>query len=815
MNKYLLIKRFSKNSFEYVYLFHKNIIFLFLIISFIKNFNDTRIGIFSSNSDEDDYFVKYNKSYLKPEIIDKFNSYIKLCRDGKLIDKTKYPLLKTPKISVIIPIYNGGKYLDYSLKTIQNQELKEIEIIIIDDCSTDDSLNDVERLMKEEPRIRLIKNLRNRKILYSKSIAALNSNGEFILELDQDDMFIREDLFSILYLESKKNNLDLVQFRDIIKEDFYFERRTRINFGKLHWIFPKKTFFMNETQLKETLFKDNNNYLLWGLLIRSEIYKKAIYNIWEFIINYQFIYNEDYISTTMIMILAHNYKYLNIFGIVHLKHQDATSFNCISKGEFHLSNIIFPIYLNNYFVKNNPKYVNLIFNYISLNRFYQNQASKIYKRYFDSNIRNLFYNNYLLLNEKEDIINMFNISNPEILSSYSYIMNSSEFYSIFNFQNSIINTSQMNEKHINHTINKKKNLKFEELNKYSFQYLFINDSSPTININKIIKVKSKKNKKRIKKSFSEKISIIIYCDEMKFLEKTLNSIIEQKDFYYFEIIIIFDSAEEMSLSENFNYKNIHIINNFKKKGIMHSFSIGALASKGQFILHMESGYTLAKQNILKTLYNLANQRKLDILEFNLLINKDDNINENSLNIYKCLHFNSSHNTNEIKYNKNYKEFEQEKELLINKLVRSEIYKSIIYKYKLFEYNKIIYNNYDDIIIFLLEQKKYSFQHTNRFGVIKNINDFNSLELNQIANKNEQQINDSIFFINFLFEHSRNRYKEKKLVYDKYVNLLSLINNKFTNNPIESFKLFKKFMKCKYIKEIEKQELLFFYNSLKN
>ena len=153
--------------------------------------------------------------------------------------------------------------------------------------------------------------------------------------------------------------------------------------------------------------------------------------------------------------------------------------------------------------------------------------------------------------------------------------------------------------------------------------------------------------------------------------------------------------------------------------------------------------------------------------------------------------------------------------MINKLVRSEIYKSIIYKYKLFEYNKIIYNNYDDIIIFLLEQKKYSFQHTNRFGVIKNINDFNSLELNQIANKNEQQINDSIFFINFLFEHSRNRYKEKKLVYDKYVNLLSLINNKFTNNPIESFKLFKKFMKCKYIKEIEKQELLFFYNSLKN
>ena len=656
MNKYI----------KCVYLFSKCIIFLFLVTSFIKIFNDIHIGIFSSNIDGGDYIIKNKKSYLKPEIIGKFNSYIKLCRDGKLIEKTKYPLLKNPKISIIIPIYNGGKYLNYSLRTIQNQELKEIEIIIIDDCSTDDSLNDVERLMKEEPRIRLIKNFRNRKILYSKSIGALNSNGEFILELDQDDMFIREDLFSKIYLESKKNNLDIVQFRDIIKEDFYFERRTRINFGKLHWIFPKKTFFMNETQLKETLFKDNNNYLLWGLLIRSEIYKKAIYIIWEFIINYQFIYNEDYISTTMIMTLAHNYKYLNIFGIMHLRHQNATSFKCIYKAELHLSNIIFPIYLNNYFVKNNPKYVNLIFNYIRLNRFLQNQASKIYKRYFDLNIRNLFYNNYLLLNQKEDIINMFNISHSEIFSSYSYIMNSSEFYSIFNFQNFIINISKINEKHINHTIsiNKKKNVKFEKLNKFGFQYLFINDSCPTININKIIKVKSKKNKKRIKKSFIEKISIIIYCNEMKFLEKTLNSIIEQKDFYYFEIILIFDSIEEMSLSENFKYKNIHIINNLNKKGIMYSFSIGAFASKGQFILHMESGYTLAKRNILKTLYNFANKRKLDILEFNLLINKDDNINENSFNIYKCLHFNSSHNTNEIKYNKNYKEFEQEKELLI-------------------------------------------------------------------------------------------------------------------------------------------------------
>ena len=47
---------------------------------------------------------------------------------------------KEPKISVIIPIYNGAKYLKYSLESVQNQKFKDIEIIIVDDYSSDDSI---------------------------------------------------------------------------------------------------------------------------------------------------------------------------------------------------------------------------------------------------------------------------------------------------------------------------------------------------------------------------------------------------------------------------------------------------------------------------------------------------------------------------------------------------------------------------------------------------------------------------------------------------------------------------------------------------
>ena len=789
----------------------KYIISFVLTLSFIQNFKTTDILLFNTKIEEDEYFIKNNKYFLRLDIIEKFNSYLKLCQSNELINKSKYPLLKFPKISVIIPLYNGGKYLNNSLRSIQNQNLKEIEIIIIDDFSTDDSLNYVEKFMQDEPRIRLIKNFRNRKILYSKSIAALNSNGEYILELDQDDMFIRGDLFDILYKESKKYNLDLVQFRDFIKDDFFFKRRTRINFNKFHWIPQKQTFYMEESELKASLFKDRNNYLLWGLLIKTEIYKKAVKNIWDFIINYKYIYNEDYISTTMICILAHNYKYLNTFGLIHLKHKNSTSYNCFKDIEFHLSNILFPNYLNDYFVKKNPEYIHLILNYLKLFKSFQVKASHFFPKFLEFNLRNLLYNNYLLQDSKQTILKLFNIDNNQskLISSFDHIMNSSEYYSILDFQNKIIKESSKNKDDTHNIINNKKTIN------QIFQYIYINDSNFKFDINKIIKLKLKRNKKHNKNISTLKISIIIYCNELKFLEETLISIINQKNFFSIEIIIIYDNFDKIELSDNFMYNNIHIINNFKIKGIMHSFITAILASKGQYILCLKSGYTLTQKNTLPNLYNLLNNEKIDILEFNLLVNKDNIINESSLNLYKCHHFNSSFDTNIIKYNKNYKEIDQEKELLINKLIRTEIYKRIIHEYKLGEYKNSLFNNYDDIIMFLLKKNEYTFKYTNIFGLIKNINYVNSLKLNKLANNIQQKTSDLIFYINFLFDHSENDYKDKKMVYDEYINILSIISNKLPHKSKIAFNLLKKFMKCKYINYIEKQELSFYYASLIN
>ena len=275
-------------------------------------------------------------TYLTNDIIQKFNSFIKSCKEDLLIDNRKYPLLKNPKISIIIPIYNGGKYLYYSLRSVQNQKMKEIEIIFVDDCSTDNSLTIIKKYMKEDQRIRLIQNKENRNILYSKSIAALNAKGKYIIQLDQDDLFIRDDVFDILYNEAEKLELDLVQIRDIIKDNFYFLNITQVNNANQHLIFAKKTHLKIGTENINKLFTNQYNFLLWGLLIKTDIYKKTIYLLWPIIINYKIKFQEDYIITFMIIILTKRYKYINNFALIHLNHPNSTSSNFDTKNEFYL-----------------------------------------------------------------------------------------------------------------------------------------------------------------------------------------------------------------------------------------------------------------------------------------------------------------------------------------------------------------------------------------------------------------------------------------------------------------------------------------------
>ena len=133
--------------------------------------------------------------------------------------------MNNPKISVIIPVYNVEKYLSECLDSIVNQTLKDIEIICVNDGSTDNSLSILQEYASKDKRIKII-DKENEGQGYARKVGLDIVSGEYILFCDSDDKYFLNNVFEKLYFEMDKNKSDLMIFRFIRgnnKESFKLE----------------------------------------------------------------------------------------------------------------------------------------------------------------------------------------------------------------------------------------------------------------------------------------------------------------------------------------------------------------------------------------------------------------------------------------------------------------------------------------------------------------------------------------------------------------------------------------------------------------
>lgn len=118
------------------------------------------------------------------------------------------------KVSVVIPIYNVEKYLRQCLESVIKQTLREIEIICVNDGSTDGSLGIIEEYAKQDNRIVII-NKENSGYGHSMNVGFDKANGEYIGIVESDD-YAESEMFEKLYNKAKEQSLD------VIKSSFYF-----------------------------------------------------------------------------------------------------------------------------------------------------------------------------------------------------------------------------------------------------------------------------------------------------------------------------------------------------------------------------------------------------------------------------------------------------------------------------------------------------------------------------------------------------------------------------------------------------------------
>lgn len=112
------------------------------------------------------------------------------------------------KISIIVPVYNVEQYLEKSLNSFVNQTMDDIEIIVVDDGSPDESFKIYSRFAEADPRIRIIKK-QNAGVSEARNTGLENATGDFVMFADSDD-WMEPNCCEVMYAEQQRTQADMV-----------------------------------------------------------------------------------------------------------------------------------------------------------------------------------------------------------------------------------------------------------------------------------------------------------------------------------------------------------------------------------------------------------------------------------------------------------------------------------------------------------------------------------------------------------------------------------------------------------------------------
>lgn len=201
------------------------------------------------------------------------------------------------KVSIILPIYNVASYLDETFKSLLNQTLKEIEIIAVNDGSTDRSEEIIKKYMLQDSRISYFSQ-ENQGQSVARNLALLHATGKYIYMVDSDDILSDSIALETCYEYAEKSKADFIFFDgDILQEE---------GAESISWDY-KRTQFLEENKaydgndlLNFMLDKRKHNCVVWLLLINHEYLKRIG------LLFYPGIIHEDELFTTKLTLQSNN-----------------------------------------------------------------------------------------------------------------------------------------------------------------------------------------------------------------------------------------------------------------------------------------------------------------------------------------------------------------------------------------------------------------------------------------------------------------------------------------------------------------------------
>ena len=255
--------------------------------------------------------MKIEKYYYEREL-PKIKNYIKLLRKSEFKNYIFYDYVDKPKVSFIASVYNKEKYLNSFISSIQNQNLKDFELIIIDDCSADKSFKIIQNFTLKDKRIKLLKNKINRGSLYARYKGIQFAKGEYIIFVDSDDIILKNGILRA-YNYVKKNDIDIVEFNSVFEKNnskIYISRRYYKYSNIIYQPILAYIFYYNENEEKGSEY----NTALWDKLIKREVVINSFNFIGKAYLNEKIIIENDVIILFSLLKNANSFQYIDELG---------------------------------------------------------------------------------------------------------------------------------------------------------------------------------------------------------------------------------------------------------------------------------------------------------------------------------------------------------------------------------------------------------------------------------------------------------------------------------------------------------------------
>ena len=364
--------------------------------------------------------ILFSTFFSKENIFSDIEKYYEFYKNENILLKKKYfSKVENPKISIISAIYNKQNYLLRFIRNIQNQDFNDIEIILVDDCSNDNTINIIENMQKIDKRINLIKHNINKGTLISRNDGILKSKGEYLIIPDSDDIFIN-NLLEKAYKIVKENNYDLMRFNAYEGQNKIFMNEIVKHLTNYSIYQPELSYyiFYGKGKLKQT------DYVLWNKIVKRETFILALNSINNYYLSQNMILYEDGLINYMLYKKAKSFYYFDYIGYYYIINKDSIMSNYKNKIEKVINND-FKYLLYIYKFTNNKIYekeiaslvflnmpellINENYNSININFEYYYSIIDLYlnSKYISSSVKNKFLRIQNIIDNLQKKINFY------------------------------------------------------------------------------------------------------------------------------------------------------------------------------------------------------------------------------------------------------------------------------------------------------------------------------------------------------------------------------------------------------------------------